>query len=67
MISLVFLALVISGPGFSNFLIFQGHRSPGQAPCCIQTGSVPSFIAQELTLTQLRRKEAEGKKENVSC
>lgn len=31
MISLVVSALVFSGPGFSNFIIFQGHKSPGRA------------------------------------
>lgn len=48
MIPLVFLVLVFSDPGFSNFRIFQGHKSPGQALCCTQTGSAPSFTIWEL-------------------
>lgn len=62
MISLVFLVLVFSGPGFSNFVIFQGHKSPRQTLCCAQTGSAPPFTVWQPTLTELRRPEAEGKR-----
>lgn len=39
MISLVVSALVFSGSGFSNFIIFEGHKSPGWALCCLQMAS----------------------------
>lgn len=60
MIPLVFLVLVFSDPGFSNFRIFQGHKSPGQAFCCTQTGSAPSF-----TVWELHAQNSGGKRQRV--
>lgn len=64
--SLVFLVLVFSGRGFSNFVISQGHKSPGQALCCARTGSAPHLLFGAYTH---RIKEAGGQaeKESLSC
>lgn len=62
-ISLFFSALDFSGPGVSNFIIFQGHKNPGdptvvyrQHLCCLL------LLRQELSLVKLWRVEALGKR-----